>query len=687
MRLIIKYIVAFFLLFAILSFPAQGETQTKIINIRHWAAPDHTRIVIDTTEDPDYEVNKDGKMLFLELEDTVYSKALSRLIRLKKPGIDKIVVTPRPEDRVLIELHLTEHTETKVFKLQKFEEKPYRIVVDIVLPEMEKRETEERERVKVALKKKIVVIDPGHGGDDPGAVGKRGTYEKDVVLILSRKIRDYLNKKEGYRAFLTRDGDYYVAFKKRLKIAREYQADLFISIHADAEKSRQASGASVYALSLRSASSEAARILARNENLADIVGGVANGEVTKEESDPIILNMVQNNTMNSSKTLGAALLRNMGAVNRIKFATVQEAPLMVLKLPEIPSVLIETAYISNPREERLLRSPKFQREMASTISQSAVNFLEHQIPAEVPSATSAKSGEVKKMDPENPPVKKADDEIASETKVQEKKTKVVIYTVNKGNSLERIARKYGVTAAAIMELNNIKPDTPLYVNRKLKISVAVEEDNGKTVKKADKGEGSTKIGTSKKLEKKESFALYRVKKDESLDTIARNNGTTIARLMKLNSLKLKDKIYAGRNIKIPAVKSEEDTDEKGEIKKKEESREMPAGKVPAVYVVRKNDTLRDVAKKHGVSLQSLLKLNNMKLSDPLFVGRRIKIAENIEKEKTVPKIYTVKKGDTLDTIARKHKTTIAVLKDLNSNKKLKPLLVDQKLKIPVRSQM
>lgn len=689
MMKIMQHLVMVLVSLLVLTLPVQGAEQTRIVNIRHWAAPDHTRIVIDTTEDPSFQVEKDSKKISIDLEDAAYSKTLNRHFQLKKPGIDRVIVTPRPDNHVLIELFLTEHTETKIFKLQKVEEKPYRIVVDIELPEVEKKETEERERVKIVLKKKIIVIDPGHGGDDPGAVGRQGTYEKNVVLSISRRIREILNKKEGYRAFLTRDSDYYVPFKKRLKIAREYHADLFMSIHADAEKSRSAAGASVYSLSLRSASSEAARILARNENLADIVGGVANGEATKDASDPIILNMFQTNTMNSSKTFGGLLLRNISAVNRIKFATVQEAPFMVLKLPEVPSVLVETAFISNPREEKMLRNATFQKEIAETIADSAVEFLE-QAPGEIPVLAKAKAEEPSKNESEKVTDQKASPRaVPSPQMPLKKKSLVIVYTVKKGDFLERIARKYGTTVAAITELNDIKTKKPLYVNRKLKIPVSFEDETSAPLKKIDPGkkpetfEKKKKLEYSKKEEEKSPSTLYTVKKGESLDIIARKNGTTLAVLLEMNDMKIKDPLYAGRKVKIPASAKEETTETREEEKGRE-TKEAISGKRPSVYVVKKNDTLEGIAKKHGISLQALLRLNKIKIGDSLHAGRTIRLSEPIRDDKAANKFYIVKKGDTLETIARKNKTTIAGLRKLNGKKKLSPLYVDQKLEIPGR---
>ena len=639
-----KHIVFVLISLLIWVLPIQVAAQTKIINIRNWSAPDHTRIVIDVEEDPVYEVEKVDKKLVVELDDAEYASALSRRFLLKKPGIEKIVVTPRPENRVLIELFLTEHTETKVFKLRQIEDKPYRIVVDILLPEIEKKETEARERVKLTLKKKIVVIDPGHGGDDPGAVGKQGTYEKNVVLAISRKIRDVLNRKKGYRAFLTRDDDYYVPFKKRLKIAREYHADLFMSIHADAEKSRQAAGASVYALSLRSASSEAARILARNENFADIVGGEANGDATNDESDPIILNMFQTNTLNVSKTFGGTLLHNLSAINRIKFAAVQEAPFMVLKLPEIPSVLIETAFLSHPREEKMLRSPKFQKELAETIANSAVEFLES-APGTTAPATLVKTEETPRPEMEKNSDRKAmtpRTDAPAQTPAKSKPL-LVTYKVKKGDALERIARKYGVTVEAIAESNNMKPNKPLYVDLKLKIPVSVEDET--TLSEIEKS-GDRKAITPRTdgpgqapMKSKPPVVTYKVKKGDSLERIARKNGVTVAAIAELNNIKMNKPLYTGLNLKIP-VSAEDETAAQA-VKK------TPPEKKPEVVEKKKKGS---VAKKN---------------------------------EKQTKKFYLVKKGDTLESIARRNKTTIAALKKMNGAKKLSRLYVDQKLEIPV----
>jgi N-acetylmuramoyl-L-alanine amidase len=679
---------------------SQGIAATNILKIRHWSAPDHTRVVIDTSEAAQFDVEKQDIGVRINITGAQYVTAGPKTITIKKPGLDRIALTTSPEGVVSIELCLTAHTEIKVFRVKKVEEKPDRIVIDIILPELEKKEQEDRERVKVQTKDKIVVIDPGHGGEDPGAVGCYGTQEKKVVLEISKKVCDKLNALEGYHAFLTREGDYYVSFKKRLKIAREYGADLFLSIHADASRSKLASGTSVYSLSLRSASSEAAKILARNENLADIIGGAGNGEATSDQSDPIILNMFQTNTLNASRTFGRVLLTNMTPVNRIKFNDVQEAPFMVLKLPEVPSVLIETAYISNPKEERKLRNRQFQNDLAEAIVKSTVAFLSSS-PVKAPTVVITQAQPVVSRKMEDT-VKKDDlpkqEGLATKGGITKKKEPVVaggktvttFYMVKRGESVERIARRYHVSPALILKTNGMKPMDPLYANRKIKIPLRSIEEKA-TLRPA-------KTAQAARGEKPEiTTVTYVVKKGESLDIIAQQQGISVVELLQVNQMKMQDILYAGKKIKIPA------TGGKNREAQKETPKEVTEKKAAAAalkYKVKRGDTLEIIARKHETTIPALLKLNNMQPRDPLYAEKVIKIREGEKpdssgeaakkkSEGSAPRmtIYIVKKGDSLDTIARRHKTTVNALKDLNQGRSLTPLYVDQRLKIPEISKM
>jgi N-acetylmuramoyl-L-alanine amidase len=212
----------------------------------------------------------------------------------------------------------------------------------------------------------IVVVDPGHGGEDPGAIGRRGTYEKTVALAIGRKLKSALDAEPGMRAMLTRDDDYFVPLASRVEKARRVQADLFISIHADAFTTPSARGSSVFALSEHGASSAAARWLAQRENQADLIGGV-NLDVGDPMLARTLLDLSQTAQISDSLRVGRSVLDGIGAVNPLHRGIVEQAGFAVLKAPDIPSILVETAFISNPEEEQKLRSDAHQRRLAESM--------------------------------------------------------------------------------------------------------------------------------------------------------------------------------------------------------------------------------------------------------------------------------------------------------------------------------
>lgn len=222
----------------------------------------------------------------------------------------------------------------------------------------------ERRRVERLV---IVAIDPGHGGEDPGAIGPTGLREKDVVLAISRQLRDELNKTRGLRVMLTRNGDHFVPLHERVRKARRVQADLFVSIHADAFMRPEARGASVFALSDRGATSAAARWMAERENRADLVGGV-NIDVADAQVMRTLLDMSTAAQIKDSLKLGREVLGRIGRVGRLHKRQVEQAGFAVLKAPDIPSILVETAFISNPEEEAKLRDPDYQAELVQAIA-------------------------------------------------------------------------------------------------------------------------------------------------------------------------------------------------------------------------------------------------------------------------------------------------------------------------------
>ncbi|BET25249.1 N-acetylmuramoyl-L-alanine amidase [Limnobacter thiooxidans] len=227
----------------------------------------------------------------------------------------------------------------------------------------------------IEMKRMVTVaIDPGHGGEDPGAVGKGGTYEKNVVLAISKRLKAEIDKIPGMRAMLTRNGDFFVPLNTRVQKARSVNADLFVSVHADAFIRPTAGGSSVYVLSERGASSTAAKWIANKENASDLIGGV-NIKGTDSQLAKVLLDLSTTAQINDSLKLGDAVLGNLGKVNRLHKPKVEQAGFAVLKAPDIPSILIETAFISNPEEEKKLANPAHQQELAEAIAQGIAKYF------------------------------------------------------------------------------------------------------------------------------------------------------------------------------------------------------------------------------------------------------------------------------------------------------------------------
>ncbi len=518
----IKYILILLVIIASANFSGA----TEIMNIRHWTAPDHSRVVIDVGEEPFFEIQESAGLIVLNFKDGTRSATLPAEIAIEKPGIKKVIIHQVRDGSVKIEFILDKYLKTQIFKLKKFQDKPDRVVVDIFLEQPPSPDIAKRNSVS-GKQKKVIVIDPGHGGDDPGAVGKKGTCEKHIVLSISREIKKAINKLPGYSAVLTRDGDYYVSFNKRLQMARDLNASLFISVHADAARNRQARGSSVYCLSTGAASNEAAKLLAKNENLADIIGGVPNGE-GKTDSDQIILNMFQTNTINLSKIYAANLMRQLYQVNNLKYQSVQEAPFRVLKLPDVPAVLVETAYLSNVEEEKLLKSKSFQKKLALAVASSAVEYLAGAALGEQNSDATVKTDENRPADQE-----RNDNAALTE-----------YYTVKKGDTLFSIARLFDTQVAVILKLNNRRMEDALFTEQKILVPANRHIQNNKDLSTA----GGISNGTG---DKKRNFRIYLVKRGYTLFSLAKNNSITIDELRKLNNMKNSDQLLLGQKIRLP----------------------------------------------------------------------------------------------------------------------------------------
>jgi N-acetylmuramoyl-L-alanine amidase len=282
--------------------------------------------------------------------------------------------------KVRLVLHQTRPLIVNIFPLKPYLDKPHRLAIDLVDVGQEKKEEEDRKKQKEVRPKgtKIVVIDPGHGGEDPGAIGPKKTMEKNIVLKVGEKIVHLLNQHQEIQAFLTRKGDYFIPLEARIKAAREYGADLFVSLHTDGSFNPHAKGSSVYSLSLSGATDEAAKVLADKENMSNVLGGafLRPVSITKDPNlNQILLDLMQNNSLKESFRFAEYLLADIKDVNHLKYPYCRQANFIVLRAPDIPSVLVEMAFVTNTGDERLLNQNEFQDKMANTLFTSIKRYF------------------------------------------------------------------------------------------------------------------------------------------------------------------------------------------------------------------------------------------------------------------------------------------------------------------------
>jgi N-acetylmuramoyl-L-alanine amidase len=377
----LKIISLFFIGISLSLFQPSLVLGARITDVRCWSAPDHTRIVIDLTEPIQYETfsQENPPQFHLELKG-VSIHTSKKEIDIKDPFITKISLTQLGKDKVKLVLHQKKALNANTFTLKPYQDKSHRLVIDLIDVIQEKKEIEERQKLKEIKPKgtKIIVIDPGHGGEDPGAIGPQKTMEKDIVLKVGEKVVHLLNQNKEIQAFLTRKGDYFIPLEGRIKIAREYGADLFISLHADGSFNPKVRGSSVYCLSLSGATDEAAKILADKENMSNILGG-ASLRPAAFAKDPnlsqILLDLMQNNSMKESFQFAEILLEDIKTINPLKYSSYRQANFIVLKAPDIPSVLVEMAFITNKEDERLLNRTDFQGKMAKTLNATIKKYF------------------------------------------------------------------------------------------------------------------------------------------------------------------------------------------------------------------------------------------------------------------------------------------------------------------------
>ena len=353
-----------------------------IESVRLWRAPDSTRLVLDLSTAAEHNLFalQNPNRLVIDLSDSQLKTQFDKLDLANTPisGI-RVAVRNKTDVRVVLDLKTT--VSPKSFSLKANEQYSDRLVIDL----FDKKRVVSRsveEVVKKKNRKIIIAIDAGHGGEDPGALGPRKVREKVVVFQIAKRIEKLFDSNPNFQGELVRSGDYYLAHRKRSQLAREKQADFFISIHADAFTDPQAHGASVYALSTKGATSEAARYLASKENRADLIGGASNLSLDNKDDvlAGVLLDLSMTATLSSSLEAGKYVLKNMGSVARLHKKQVEQAGFLVLKSPDLPSLLIETGFISNTKEARQLSSAKYQQRMADAIYDGLVQFYSENPP-------------------------------------------------------------------------------------------------------------------------------------------------------------------------------------------------------------------------------------------------------------------------------------------------------------------
>lgn len=418
-----------FLLLVTFSASFFAQSANKLESVRIWAAPESTRIVFDLSQSPDYSyfTLTSPYRLVVDLKKSSNKVDLTKIKNNSKLVKRVRKSTPPEKGTLRLVIDLVKPVKASLFALPPTAPYGNRLVVDLDSDGSAAKKPPVS-KPKNKLRDVVIAIDAGHGGEDPGSIGPTGIYEKKLVLEISKKVAAKINATPGMRAVMTRTGDYFVNLNKRSEIARNSKADLLISIHADAFTSPQPQGASVWVLSMRRANSEIGRWLEQKEKHSELLGGA--GEIIQNTDNEqylamTLLDMSMDRSMAISHNIAGDVLSNLGRVTKLHKHKPESASFAVLKSPDIPSILVETGFISNPREERLLSQRDHQNNVAKAIHKGVVKYFEA-----------------------NPPVNSL---LASKSSVSHK--------VRSGESLSVIAHRYQISVSSLKKANNLKSNS------------------------------------------------------------------------------------------------------------------------------------------------------------------------------------------------------------------------------------
>lgn len=454
---------------------SQSWAANSVKGVRIWHAPDNTRLVLDLANAPSHKVKRLSNPSRLEIELAGVSSLNIGAVTGDSPLVKRVYASRTPSAAIAVVIELSFPVNDSIFSLPPSPPYGHRLVVDlkaqstassagqgapvssvttstptqVSAPQSSQSTTNSRPVGRDI----IIAIDAGHGGQDPGAVGPKGTYEKNITLSIARQLENMINKQPGLKAVLTRTGDYYIHPNKRPDIARQKQADLLISVHADAVQNRKAHGASVWVLSMRRATTEVGRMLEQTEQHSELLGGVA--EVIKDSANErylaqTVLDLSMNHSMVTGFEVAKEVLREVAPIAHLHKKEPQAASLAVLKAPDIPSILFETGFISNYNEERLLKDSGHQHKLALAMFRAIKRYFEKSPPAD--SLFAAHKHDGRSVPTVMPNRHNTTSAVASPGRT---------HKVKRGESLSRVAKQYGVSMTELRRHNNLKSDNIL----------------------------------------------------------------------------------------------------------------------------------------------------------------------------------------------------------------------------------
>lgn len=456
-----------------------------------------------------------------------------------------------------------------------------------------------------------IAIDPGHGGKDSGAIGRNlKIYEKHITLAIAKELKTLLDKDPNFHGVLTRKGDYFISVPERSEIARKNKANYLISIHADSSTVPNIYGASVWVLSNRRANSEMGQWLEDQEKQSELLGGAGNLLTKQHEKylDQTVLDLQFGHSQRVGYELGRSILRNFSKITRLSRGAPQHASFGVLRSPDIPSVLVETGFLSNAEEEAKLSTAAYRRRVAYIIYQGLVDYHRRHVKADMLPKTIANT-------------------VTQQQNINESAVKDsgLRHKVKSGENLDVLAKKYAVKISDIMQLNQLKRH-PLQIGQTLKIP-----DNGKNKNKQTEDKKTNTV--------KDSGIRHKVKSGESLDSLAKKYSVSVNDIMQLNQLKRKS-LQIGESIKIPgntksAVKNTDNVkkDALGDLinqKTAQNNKKENSGKnknVPKYHIIQKNQTIYAVSREYGIPAHQILKLNPQLKDGKAMAGQRIMLRE------------------------------------------------------------